>query len=172
MRNFMGLSLVFCLGLCLTSASVRDQADADKGIKELQGKWRAVEMQTAGISTPKEVLDKARLEFKADEWIWHSGGPVDVKSRIRLDPVADLLFAHHGPPERFQDKARRVAGIARLGTRQAEMTPRETIRCRHVFWPRHNKRVEGVEGRFPANLVSTEENRSCVSLWFGLSCSV
>jgi len=65
---------------------VHAQADGDKGIKELQGKWRAVEIQTAGISAPKEVLEKARLDIRDDEWIWLSGGPVDVKSRIRLDP--------------------------------------------------------------------------------------
>jgi len=69
-----------------TEESSARQADAGKGIEELQGKWRAVEMQTAGIAAPKDVLEKARLLIKDDEYIWLSGGPVDVKSRIRLDP--------------------------------------------------------------------------------------
>jgi uncharacterized protein (TIGR03067 family) len=99
MRKIMGRSVVFCLGLFLTSAPVRAddpeakavrvvpaQEYADKGIKELQGKWRAVEMQTAGISAPMEVLEKARLEIKGNEWIWLSGGPVNGKARIKVDP--------------------------------------------------------------------------------------
>ena len=65
---------------------VQAQADADKGIKELQGKWRVVQMHTAGLSPPKEVLEKARLEIKDDAWTWLSGGPVNVKFRTRLDP--------------------------------------------------------------------------------------
>jgi uncharacterized protein (TIGR03067 family) len=63
-----------------------EQADADKGIKELQGKWRAVEFQTGGNPVPKEVLEKTRLEVKDDELTWHSGGTDVRKSRIRLDP--------------------------------------------------------------------------------------
>jgi uncharacterized protein (TIGR03067 family) len=91
MRKILGRSLVFCILItvciyCQAVTAVHAQADADQGIKDLQGKWRAVEQQTAGISTPKEVLEKARLEIKDDEYIWLSGGPVDVKSRIRLDP--------------------------------------------------------------------------------------
>jgi uncharacterized protein (TIGR03067 family) len=84
-------SLVLCTAIvaCLCGQAVRvvhAQADADNGLKELQGQWRAVEQQTAGISTPKEVLAKARLEIKDNEWIWQSGGPVDAKSSIKLDP--------------------------------------------------------------------------------------
>jgi uncharacterized protein (TIGR03067 family) len=91
MCKTLGRFLVFCtlIAVCLwcqTVSVVHAQNDADKGIKELQGKWREVERQTAGISTPKEVAEKARLEVNDDEWIWLSGGPVDVKSRIRLDP--------------------------------------------------------------------------------------
>jgi uncharacterized protein (TIGR03067 family) len=91
MRRTLVRTLVFCtliaVWLCCQAVRVvHAQADADNGIKELQGKWRAVEMQTAGISTPKDVLEKARLEIKDDKCIWLSGGPVDVKSRLRLDP--------------------------------------------------------------------------------------
>jgi uncharacterized protein (TIGR03067 family) len=91
MRKTLSRSLVFCtlLAVCLCCQAVmvvQAQADADKALKELQGKWRAVEIQSSGISAPKEEAEKALLEIKDDEWFWLSGGPVDVKSRMRLDP--------------------------------------------------------------------------------------
>jgi uncharacterized protein (TIGR03067 family) len=79
------IAITACLS-CQLVASLQAQDDTDKGIKELQGKWRAVEMQTGGNPAPKEVLEKARLEIKDDEMTWHSGGTSVRKSRIRLDP--------------------------------------------------------------------------------------
>jgi len=78
MRETLSRSLVFgtLIAVCLCCQAVRvvqAQADADQGIQELQGKWRAVEQQTAGISASQEVLEKARLEIKDDEYSWRSG---------------------------------------------------------------------------------------------------
>jgi uncharacterized protein (TIGR03067 family) len=83
MRCFLAITV--CLS-CQLAAFLQAQDDADKRIKELQGKWRAVEMQTGGNPAPKETLEKAWLEIKDDEMTWHSGGTSVRKSRIRLDP--------------------------------------------------------------------------------------
>src|SRR5919201_5906858 len=77
--------IAVCLS-CQAGAALRAQGDADKGRKELQGEWRAVELQTSGNPAPKEVVEKARLEVKGDEMTWNSGGASVRKSRIRLDP--------------------------------------------------------------------------------------
>jgi uncharacterized protein (TIGR03067 family) len=77
--------IALCLS-CQVGAALHAQGDADKGSKELQGEWRAVELQTGGKPAPKEVVEKARLEVKGDEMTWNSGGTSVRKSRIRLDP--------------------------------------------------------------------------------------
>jgi len=76
------------IAVCLScrAAALHAQADADKASKELQGEWRAVELQTSGNPAPKEVVEKARLEVKGDEVTWNSGGTGVRKSRVRLDP--------------------------------------------------------------------------------------
>ena len=77
--------IAVCLS-CQVGTTLNAQGDADKTSKELQGEWRAVELQTSGNPAPKEVVEKARLEIKGDEMIWNSGGTGVRKSRIRLDP--------------------------------------------------------------------------------------
>ncbi len=83
MRCFILIAV--CLS-CQVGAALHAQADADKNSKELQGEWRAVELQTSGNPAPKEVVEKARLEVKGDEMTWNSGGTSVRKSKIRLDP--------------------------------------------------------------------------------------
>jgi uncharacterized protein (TIGR03067 family) len=79
------LLITACLS-CPWGAALHAQGDAGKGSKELQGEWRAVELQTGGNPAPKEAVAKARLEIKGNEMTWSSGGAITRKSRIRLDP--------------------------------------------------------------------------------------
>jgi uncharacterized protein (TIGR03067 family) len=66
--------------------AVRSPGEGDEDGKQLQGDWRALELQTGGNAAPKGVVEKARVEVKGDEMTWHSGGKVVRKSRFRLDP--------------------------------------------------------------------------------------
>ena len=66
--------------------AVRAPGDGDEDGKQLQGDWRALELQTGGNAAPKGVVEKARVEVKGDEMTWHSGGKVVRKSRLRLHP--------------------------------------------------------------------------------------
>ncbi len=78
--------ILIAVSLSLQVSDLHAQGDADKGGKELQGEWRAVELQSNGRAAPKEELEKASVEFKGDEMIWHSGGSSERKSRISLVP--------------------------------------------------------------------------------------
>jgi hypothetical protein len=84
------IAITACLS-CQLMASLQAQDDSDKGIKELHGNWRAVEMQTAGNRAPKEVLEKARLEIKDGEMTWQSGGHErsEVQDQTRPEQVAE-----------------------------------------------------------------------------------
>jgi uncharacterized protein (TIGR03067 family) len=68
------------------AGAVRAPGDVDEDRKQLQGDWRALELQTSGNAAPKDVVEKARVEVTGDQMVWHSGGKVVRKSRLRLHP--------------------------------------------------------------------------------------
>jgi uncharacterized protein (TIGR03067 family) len=78
--------ILIAVALSLQVAHLHAQGDAAKGSKELQGEWRAIELESSGTAAPKEALKKTRLEINGDEMIWHSGGASERKSRISLNP--------------------------------------------------------------------------------------
>src|ERR1022692_2828562 len=71
MRKFLDRSLVFCLGIFLTSASVRGDDEtpergrretaAKKDIESLQGVWTAVSLKALGKQLPEKGVKKLAI---------------------------------------------------------------------------------------------------------------
>src|ERR1022692_2350146 len=112
MRKFLDGSLVFCLGIFLTSASVRGDDEtpergrretaAKKDIESLQGVWTAVSLKALGKQLPEKGVKKLAISLTI------TGAKATIKMRMEgttpraltldLDPTKtpkaiDLKFA-------------------------------------------------------------------------------